>query len=397
MAFEDIFKRVEWLDEQQRKSRTELKDLGGRLATFESTANVLTQQLKTLSQQVSDLSVAAARIEQFDQMITKQRTDWAKMVETLDKNTVRREQEIIRTHQADVEEIRKGVFQANAAVSAEAAARKDRAHEDQRRALAIQDLRSAIEATNRQASEIAEAQKTLEEPRRQEAKRIADLQGELASVRKRVDDAREKATLHSDSIRNLESRIHELMETETNRQEQHSSVLQQMAVVQVERDRAWKEWQEKYEAFKQQALNIESQAAAFDASVRSAQRAQEAYDGLNQRLERRIAEVGEIQRLAEERVRQEWVAFKAEEQKRWTGHSLSQDESVRVLRKDIDKIAKRLTALDDAAQTMQDQLHQTTETTEKQLQELMNLSQEWLSAYERIMGHAKTKAKKAVR
>jgi mevalonate kinase len=116
---------------------------------------------------------------------------------------------------------------------------------------------------------------------------------------------------------------------------------------------------------------------------------------LNQRLERRIAEMGEVQRLAEEKLRQEWVAFKADEQKRWAGHSLAQDETVRDLRKDVDKMEKRLTAVDDAGQTLQDQLHQTTETTEQQLQELMNVAQEWLSAYERIMGHSKTKVKKS--
>lgn len=397
MAFEDIFKRVEWLDEQQRKSKTDIKDVAGRLAHFDSTATVLTQQLKTLAQQVGDLSLVAARIEQFDQMITKQRADWAKMVETLDKNTVRREQDIVKSHQADIEEIRKSVFQVTSTITAEVTVKKDLAREEQRRIAALQDLRAAVEAAARQTTETAEAQKALEENRRQEAKRLADLHGEVASVRKRADDAREKVALHTDSLRNLENRINELLETETGRKEEHGAVLQQVAMTQVERDRVWKEWQERFETFKQQAMNVESQVAAFDASVRAAQRAQEAYDGLNQRLERRIAEVGEIQRLAEERIRQEWVAFKADEQKRWTGHSLSQDEAVRDMRKDIEKIEQRLTTLDDAAQTLQDQLHQTTDTTEKQLQELMNLSQEWLSAYERIMGHAKTKAKKAVR
>jgi endonuclease III len=45
---------------------------------------------------------------------------------------------------------------------------------------------------------------------------------------------------------------------------------------------------------------------------------------------------------------------------------------------------------------MQDQLQQTTETTEKQLQDLMNVANEWLTTYERIMGHGK-KTKKAAR
>jgi len=38
---------------------------------------------------------------------------------------------------------------------------------------------------------------------------------------------------------------------------------------------------------------------------------------------------------------------------------------------------------------IQDQLHQTTDATEQQLQELMNVAHQWLTAYERIMGHVR--------
>jgi len=397
MEFEEIIKKVQWLDDQERKGRAELSDLSGRATGLNTNISAIAQQLKGLAQQVNDLSIAAARIEQFDQMLAKHRIDVAKSVETIEKNATRREQEATKVHRTEMEEFRKIVFDVRTATSAEQTARKDKTHEDQRRMMTLQDLGTAVEAAVRLSKEVQEAHKGLEETRRQDAKRWADLQAELASVRKRADDAREKGALHSDNLRNLENRINELLETETSRHERHTALLQQQALQQIERDRAWKEWQAKYESFTAQAGGAESQLAAFEDSIRAAKQAQEAYDGLNQRLERRIAEIGEIQRLADERIRQEWIAFKADEQKRWSGHTLAQDESIRELRKNVDSTEKRLAVIDDAAQTMQDQLQQTTEVTEKQLQELMNISQDWLSAYERIMGHSKAKAKKAVR
>lgn len=397
MEFEEIIKRVEWLDEQQRKAKTEASELTGRLTALGTQTDSLTQRLKALNQQVKDLSVSAARMDQFDQIMAKHRADLAKMIDTIEKSTVHREQESLKLHRAELEEIRKSIFQVRNSMTSDESARKDRAHEDQRRNLALQEVRVAVDALIQQVKEVQEAQKVLEESRRPDAKRVADLQGEVAAVRRRADDAREKTTLHSDAIRNMENRVNELLQAESNREAQHAATVQQQAIAQVERDRTWKEWQDRFEAIKQQAQTMETQAAAFEDALRSAQRLQEAYDGLNQRLDRRIAEVGEIQRLAEERIRQEWVAFKADEQKRWAGHSLSQDESIRELRKDVDKITKRLGALDDAAQTIQDQLDQTTESTETQLQELMNVAQEWLAAYERIMGHAKTKVKRPAR
>lgn len=398
MEFEQITKRLEWLDEEERKNKGNLTDLGQRLSSIETSVNALTQQFKTLSQGITELTPAAARINLFDQMMTKQRTDLSKMIESVEKATIKREQESTKLRHTELEELRKSISAIGRSIDPEDIYKKikDHTRETQRLNLAMQDVAANFEGLVAKNNELALAQKAMEEPRRQDAKRLADLQGELASVRKRADDAREKTTVHSDSIRNLENRINELLETEKERAEAQATFLAQQAMAMVERDRGWKDWQEKYEVFKQQADNMEAQVVALDDSIRAAKRAQDAYNDLNQKLERRIAEVSEMQRLAEDRIRQEWVAFKAEEQKRWTSHSLSQEGSMRDLRKDMDKLEQHSTVLDDTIQTIQDQLHQTTDTTEKQLQELMNVSNEWLTAYERIMGHGK-KTKKAAR
>ncbi len=399
MEFEQIGKRLEWLDEQQRKGKTDLGSLDERLTALQASLDVLSKQVKSLSKEVSDLSPATARINQFDELMSKQRTDLNKLLDASEKAAVRREQEVAKIHSTEMEEIRKAIFHLGNSIHTEEIEKKfkDRAHEEQRLSLSMQDLRTTVEEAVAQSKDVALTQKALEEARRQDVKRLADLQGELASVRKRADDAREKTTLHSDTIRNVENRINELLETEVSRQDAQTAFLAQQALAQVDRDRDWKDWHEKYEVFKQQAANMETQVAILEDSIRGAKRAQDSYNELNQKLERRISEVGEMQRLAEDRIRQEWVAFKADDQKRWTGNALSQEEAMRDLRKSMDKIEPRLTALDDSSQTLQDQLHQTTDTTEKQLQELMNVSHEWLVAYERIMGHSKAKAKKSTR
>ena len=399
MEFEQIGKRLEWLDEQQRQSKSYVGDLGTRLAALETSINALNIQFKTLSKELTEVSPISARIDQFEQMVVKQRNDLSKIIDSVEKATIKREQETLKVQQTQVEEIRKSIFEVGRSVNTDEIYKKlrDRTHEEQRLTTAVQDMRLSVEAASGQYTELAQALKALEDARRQDQKRIADLVGEIAAVRKRADDAREKASVHGDGIRNVENRIGELLETETSRQEAHTAFLAQQSIAQMERDRSWKEWQAQYELFKQQAQTMEAQVAAMHDSIRTAKRAQESYTDLNQKLERRIAEVGEMQRLAEDRIRQEWVAFKADEQKRWTGHALSQEEGLRDIRKTLDKFEQRITVLDDTAQTLQDQINQTTDATEQQLQQLMNVIHEWLTSYERIMGHGKTKARKTVR
>jgi chromosome segregation ATPase len=397
MEYEQIGKRLEWLDEQQRQSKSSVGDIVSRLAALETSMNAVNQQFKILSKDLTQVSPVSGRIDQFEGMLTKQRADLTKIIEAVEKAAMKREQDIQKVYQNELEEIRRSIFEVSKSVNTDDLYKriKERTHEEQRLTTMVQDMRGIIESTAAQNKDLFQAIKAIEDGRRQDSKRVADLLGEIAAVRKRAEDAREKSSMHADAIRNVEHRIGELLETETNRQEAQTSFLATQSIALVERERTWKEWQVKFDRFVQQAERMDGQITALDDSIRAAKRAQESYTDLNQRLERRIAEVGEMQRLAEDRIRQEWVAFKADEQKRWTGHSLTQDEAMRDFRKALDKFEHRVTALDDVSQTVQDQINQTTESTEAQLQELMNVAHEWLTAYERIMGHGKTKARKA--
>ena len=71
-----------------------------------------------------------------------------------------------------------------------------------------------------------------------------------------------------------------------------------------------------------QSSQLESQLQLLDTTHLTIKRIQEGVDDLMQRVERRINEIVEMQRLAEERFRQEWTTFKADDQKRWTNNIL---------------------------------------------------------------------------
>jgi galactose-1-phosphate uridylyltransferase len=50
--------------------------------------------------------------------------------------------------------------------------------------------------------------------------------------------------------------------------------------------------------------------------------------------------------------------------------------------------------MSEIAQALRDQVHQTTDVSEKQMQEMMNILHEWMTSYQRIMGHGKKSVKK---
>lgn len=396
MEFEQLVRRIEWLDSQQRKDKESLDALGERLTSVETGLNAVTQQLKALSKSVSDLSASNARLDQFDAIFAKQRSDMNAALEDIEKKSQRREREASKRHQTELEEINRTIAEVRALYDPTEIKKKlkEKSAEEIRISQAITDLKSRMDEIVHVNEEIQRAQKASDETRRTDLKRVADLQGDLIALRKRIDEAREKSQLNADSLRNVENRMTELLAAENERKQAQTLFLEQQSLAQIERDRAWKEWRERYDSFKKQAEGLDTQVQALDEALRAAKRAQDTYAELNTKLERRINEITEMQRLTDERTRQEMVAFKADDQKRWTSYSLSQDETMRELRRTVEKAEERVTAMDDAIQTLQDQLHQTTDSTEKQLQELMNWAHDWLTSTERIMGQGKTTKKK---
>lgn len=395
MEFEQIVKRLEWLDEEHRKTRASITGYDERMAALERNIEAATKQIKPLNKQIADVLSTTARLDQFDAIFAKQREDLNKALDTIEKRHEKREKELIKRHQQDLDAITKSIDSLKKATDLSDIKRqlKTFPNEDARLQQSIKELRPPIDEARRIAQDVALAQKAFDEARKQETKRIADLQGEIAATRKRIDEARSKADTNADNLKTIDSRMNELMVSETERKNAQRTFIESQSVAQIDRDRTYKEWKEKFDTVKQQAETLDQQIAQLEETLRSAKKAQETYNELNSKLERRINEVTEMQRLAEDRLRQEWVTFKADDQKRWTGYTLAQDEGTKDVQRAVTKLEERIGKLDESSETLQDQLHQTADATEQQLQELMNVAHEWLSAYERIMGHGKTTKK----
>jgi len=396
MDFEQIVKRLQWLDEEHRKDKAAIISLEERIASFEGNIEVVKQQIRPLDKQIAGLLSTTARIDQFDTIVAKQREDVKKALDEIEKKFQKRELEITKQHQKDLEPFPKEIDELRQALTVIPPIQHDvraRIAEESRLRLEIQELKPPIEEAKRAAEDVTRAQRAYEENRKQDIKRVADLQGELVAMRSRIEEAKSKADLTADSFKNIDNRVNEVMLSEAERKAAQSAFIEKQSIVQFDRERTLKEWQEKSNEFQKQVKILETQSLALEDTLRAAKKAQETYNELNTKLERRINEVTEMQRLTEDRLRQEWVTFKADDQKRWTGYTLSQDEGVKDVRRVMSKIEERISPLNESIQTLQDQMHQTADATEQQLQELMNVAHEWLSAYERIMGHGKTAKK----
>ncbi|MDI6769190.1 MAG: hypothetical protein QMD04_05890 [Anaerolineales bacterium] len=392
MELEQIIKRLDWLDEEHRKDKNAISTLEERLASFDGNLKSLSQQIKELSVDISRLTTTAARVEQFNDSLAKNRIEVNRFIEDLEKKHEAKQLEESKQYQAEFSSINKSLANLRKlkdAVSEIKEGLKVRVDEEARLSRAISELKSKMEAALRASQDVQHAQGLAEESRRRDSKRLADLQGEISANRKRIEEVREKSDLFTDSIRRIETRLTELLASEAERRQSQTAFIEQQSRLQVDRNHTWKEWEERLETLARQTESIETQLQELDTAQRAVKRAREAYEEIVQKFERRINEITEMQRLSEDRFRQEWVTFKSDDQKRWSGYTLAHEEQQRDAGTGVQKLVERVTALEDQTQTQQDVLHQTKEAYEQYFHGMLAQIHELLTAYDRILGTPK--------
>lgn len=388
MEFEQIIKRLDWLDEEHRKGKIGLDTLVEKLTHTEGELRVANKKIKELTSELSQFSNVLARIDQLNDALTQQRIEIIKYVDNMDNKDVDKLPEAEKRFQIQMENINKSIIELRKFKEPIAEIRrelKNRATEEVRLNDQISGWEPRFQEIVKTVEEIGLAQKAAEGPRRQDTKRLAELQGAVNAARKRMDEVREKNDLFPDNIRRIEARLNEILASEAERRQSQAGFIENQARLQIDRDRAIKEMEEYLGNIRKQAGTMDHQLQEWDVIQRAAKRAQESYNEIVQKFERRINEITEMQRLAEDRFRQEWVTFKADDQKRWTSYTLSQDEIHKDARSDAGKMEERLTTLEDLVQAQQDVLQQTKDANEQFFQGMLAQIHELLSAYERIM------------
>lgn len=389
MELEQILKKMEWLDDERRKDKNVIATLQERLQVLEGSLDVSQKQVKELSTEIARLNAVTNRIDQFDEALLQQRVEAKRRDEEIEKAYRKSQEEAEKVRRVEMRALETSIADVRKGLEPIADLRRSisgRVDDVLRIDRTIEELRQRIEELRHTSEEFVRTYRLVEEGRRQDAKRVAEFQGEVSAVRKRSDEQRAQQELVANNLRKLEARITDLSTVEVERREAQAAFLEQQTLWQVERDRTWKDWVGRLEVIEKLALESQDNIQYIDATHQMVKRSQESLESLAERVERRINEITEIQRLAEERFRQEWVTFKADDQKRWTNYTLSQDEQRTEINRQQEKITAQIASLEDSLQEAQDLLRQVSDQTEKRLQSLLALAHEWVSNYERILG-----------
>lgn len=389
MEAEQILKQLEWLDGERRKDKDIIARQEDRITALEGNIAAAHQEIKDLTSEVERLSTIVRRMDDFDNGLLQVRVDLMRKIEEVDKLANKREEEREKVRRVEIRAVDSTLAEVKKNLEAIEGLRlglQARVDEEARLSREIEELNAKIQDILRKEEEYTRIYRLLEDGRRQDSKRMVDIQGEVTALRKKSDEQRGLIELTSANLRKLEGRLTEVAALEAERREEQSSFLEKQALIQVERERTWKEWEARLESIGAQAAEMEAYVQAMDKTHSTIKRLKDAADELLQRVDRRVNEITEVQRLSEERFRQDWITFKADDQKRWMNYTLTQEEQRSELSRTLEKATAHLNQMEDELHELQDSYQQMTAETERRLQSLLTLVHDWVATFERTEG-----------
>ncbi len=393
MDIEQAAKTIQWLDEERRKDKKELAALQERLNAFQQEATAQARRIQELEAGLAATTTLGARFAKLEELIVQVRTEAGRQIEAVEQRRAEsdREQEKARTIDREatnklLSELRSIIEPVPAKLDQEIQARKE---EDARVSRIVVEVQQKVVEVDKHEEDRSRTMAALEEGRRHENKRIAELQVEVGEWRRRQEEVRGRGEVMEDLVRRNDSRISEVAASEAERRGQQVSWMEQQAMLAAERDRRWNEWEGRFTTLQTQAEDFSRRMETYAETFRSIRKVREELEATVERLERRIGEMGELQRLSEDRLRQDWVAFQADDQKRWTTHMLLRDEQWREHDRLEQKTSDRLAAAEEQMAEAQDQLRVLQESQVSRLGGLMALVREWMAEYEQPFSKVK--------
>ncbi|MGJ3238957.1 MAG: hypothetical protein ACFE0Q_09665 [Anaerolineae bacterium] len=329
MDINQLAKMIEWLDEERRHDKQTIAMLEERLAQQSETMSTLQKRVNSVESDQSMMQGVSLSVDQQGDFVERMRAEMRQLLEstearrlTAEREAERRQelgregvQRTIRDLQEQLEELQRSTGRLTE-VKTEGTRTADSVSVIQQR---VDDLTKRLEEPDRRLV-------FLEEQRRQDARRISEIESELPEFKKQIDTIRPKVSLIEDlSLRN-ERRIQDVQNGERDRREQIQQFLDQQQLLTQQRDQKvddiLKRFTQHDQAMQDNIERFETWASAY----RDMRRIIDDFDRIGDRLERRINEVAEMQRLSEERFRQEWNDWREDDQKRWKQLRLSSDE-----------------------------------------------------------------------
>ncbi len=339
MDINQLSRMIEWLDEERRRDKAKIAKLEEQLLQQRDYAESMARRVNSLESELAAARAAFLPVGRDNEIVEYLRSEIQQQVEAIEAKRILAEREAERRAENARELLSRPIRELSERLD-----RLDRLSDEiaafrlerDRFANFVNSLTQRIEDIVKMFEEPERRITFLEEQRRQDSRRLSEIQSELPELQKQVDSLRPKLELlESLALRN-EKLILELQSADRERREQAQQFIEQQTLLAHQRDARIEDLLRQFAAQDEEMRRRVERFETWAEAYRQMKKIIDDFNRISERLERRIGEVAEMQRLSEERFRQEWNDWTADELRRFRQFTLANDEAWRAHNKEFE-------------------------------------------------------------
>ncbi|MCU0496774.1 MAG: hypothetical protein MUF87_05420 [Anaerolineae bacterium] len=359
MDVNQLARLIEWLDEERRRDKANIATLEQRLTQQQEVIDGLQRRVNSVE---SDQTVMRGQFVPSGRELDLQeqmRREMRQMIEQIEAKRLTAERESERRAELARENIMRPVRELEerlGSVAKQTGEMPVLQLDRERTGTAVMILQQKVDDLFKKLDEPDRRLAFLEEQRRGDARRLSEIETEIPELKKNIENVRPKVTLIEDlAIRN-ERRIQEVGNGDRERREQIQQFIDQQTLMLQQRDQQIEALLKKFGSQDDVMQRNIDRFESWEETHRAMRAVIDDFNRIGDRLERRINEVAEMQRLSEERFRQEWNSWRTDDQKRWKQFTLSNDEVWRSHDKDFERFVNRVNEMIEALKPVEDSI-----------------------------------------
>lgn len=328
MDLTQLSQMVTWLDEEHRRDRAEIARLQQRIEAQSSDIIEQARRIQELEGRLAGTQAQLTRFNQVDQAITNTKNELVGLVERAYEERVSGQRELERARMGDREMLSREISEVRRELPRIARleeAIQTRMVEDDRLSELIMGVRNQIGALSKEVEERTRQIPFLVEQRTSDTRRIAQLQQETVELFKRTEATAGRLPLLEETIRKTGLEIEKLPPQVDTLREDQVKFMERVRVSIAEREQVLTRWQESIDEQKNLVAQAYERVQNFAQQIEVSRRAVTEMQEFKDLILREQGQVGELQRLAEERIRREMDDFREDFEKKRRKAELRQE------------------------------------------------------------------------
>jgi chromosome segregation ATPase len=316
----ELYSRLDWLDEERRKTARRLAELEQRATAQERDIQNREQRIKELEQQLNRQSTQLARLSQVDTQLQQFKDEMVQLIEQYEKRRIQSEKEQERLRRVEQEVNAREIADIRKELPPIPRLQNDmdlRKAEENRLANLIGVLQGKVHLVEKQSEDWSRNLTYLEENERQNNRYISELQANILEINKRWEPLQSRIEIIGGGQARTESSIASLTEALAEVKQSSQGWMEQIQLGEYERNQRLEKWRRLLD--EQQSLmdNYARQWIQYADQYKEAKMAVQTLAEWQKQIEQQQRETSEVMRVENNRMRGLWDNFVTDSEKRW--------------------------------------------------------------------------------